>query len=126
MRRIDKMIAGVEISVMLDHHDIAAGLLENAQSMLHPEQGSGRLIEVLDGDAADIVPEPLVENRTQELSVGVYRHRLRAYPTAALAHNQRKELQALHAKFLEKAIHRSRLPDVATMHDGQYVARGPR
>ena len=123
--RIDKMIAGVEISVMLDDHDIAAGLLENAQSMLHPEQGSERLIEVLDGDPADIVPEPLVENRAQELSVGFCRRRLRAYPAPALPRDQRKELQELHAELLEKAINRSRLPDVPTMHDAQHVAWNP-
>src|ERR1039458_6748086 len=40
MRRVDKMIAGVDISVMFDDHDIAAGLLEQAQSMLDPEQWS--------------------------------------------------------------------------------------
>ena len=40
MLLVDKMIAGVEISVMLDDDDIAAGLLEQAQSMLHAEQRS--------------------------------------------------------------------------------------
>ncbi len=40
MLLVDKMIARVEISVMLDDDDIAAGLLEEAQGMLHAEEGS--------------------------------------------------------------------------------------
>ncbi len=37
--RVDKMVAGIEVPVMFDDHDIAAGLLEDAERMFQSKEG---------------------------------------------------------------------------------------
>jgi hypothetical protein len=58
-----EMIARVDIAVVLQDHDIAAGFAKNAQRVRHSPERPRRLIEILDADPLDIVADPLVEHR---------------------------------------------------------------
>jgi len=79
---VDEMIAGEEVPIMFDDGKIAAGLPEDAERMLHPEEGSRGFIEQLDINPAEILSYPLAENRAQERAIGFGRNRLWTDSTA--------------------------------------------
>ena len=66
---VDKMIARVDIAVMLDHHCRPAGGRKDADPVrLTVPVGKGG-IKVLDIDRSDIMPHPFVKDPYQELPV---------------------------------------------------------
>ena len=68
MCRVDEVIARKEISVVLDDGNVAAYLPKDAQGVLLPEGGSGRLFEHLNCDPLDILAHPFVEDRAEKIS----------------------------------------------------------
>ena len=77
--RVDKMIAGEEVAVMLDDGDVAAGLPEDAEGVLPAEGRCDCLLEYLHFDAPDILAQPLVKNGAEKIAEGLGRHRAVAY-----------------------------------------------
>src|SRR3990172_3759742 len=124
MLRINEMVAGIEVAVMLDDDDVPAGLAKNAERMLHPQRRPRRLVENLDDDAPDIVPHPLVENGAEKLAEGLRRHRLKAYPTLAVIQSlyKGKELQVLDADLLKEAVNLRRVVDVLVVDHAEEIA----
>jgi hypothetical protein len=60
--RLDEVIAGVDVSVVLEGEGVPAGLGEDAQRLRRPHPGCERGVEVGDEDRSDISNDPLVEN----------------------------------------------------------------
>ena len=50
------------VAVVFERGNIAAGLAENAKCVLEIADGPCRLIEYLNQNATDVVPDPLVED----------------------------------------------------------------
>src|ERR1017187_6573395 len=123
--RVDEVVAGIDIAVMLEHDDIAADLRGHAQRVLHAQERPGRLVEVLNIDPADIAPHPLVEDGAEESPVGLGRDGLRADLALPLAGHQRQELQELDADVPEETIHRCGLPHVLIVNHAEHIAMDP-
>ena len=70
MLGVDKVVARVEIPIVLDHRDVPACLPEDAQRVLLPERRPGGLLEYLHPDLADVLAHPLVEDGAQEIAPG--------------------------------------------------------
>jgi hypothetical protein len=68
MFRADEVIARKEVPGVLDDGNIAAGLPEDAQRMLLPEGGSGRLLKHPHVDPLDIPGHPLIEDGAEKVA----------------------------------------------------------
>ncbi len=61
--RLNVVVTGIKIAVVLDDRDVAAGLAVNTKRVLHAEKRPDRFVEKLNEDLADIVVYPLVKDR---------------------------------------------------------------
>jgi hypothetical protein len=66
MGRVDEVVAGEKISIVFDDRNVAAGRTEEAEGMLLAEGDADRFFDDLNFDPADVVPDPFIENRTEE------------------------------------------------------------
>ena len=82
MVRVDKMVAGKEIPIVLESERIAAGRSKDAQCARLPQPAPQSDIKDLYINSTDISPNPLVENTDQEFPItcGVYRFSSYAAP----------------------------------------------
>ena len=76
---VDEVIAGKEISIVLDHRNIPAGFLEDAQGMFLPQGLSCRLIEDLDIYLPDVLAHPLIKNGAEKSTEGLRGHGARTH-----------------------------------------------
>ena len=67
--RKNVVVAGVEITVVLNRHRIAAGFAENAEAWIVTHPCLECNVEDLYVDFPDVVHHPLVKNSTQKLAV---------------------------------------------------------
>jgi hypothetical protein len=77
-------------------------------------------VEHLDGDPADVVAHPFVENDREKNPEGLRRHRARA-DAAVFPLDQRQKLEELDAQVLEEAVDLGRVADVSVVHDAEDV-----
>ena len=75
MFRIDEMVTGEEVTIVLDNGDVPTGFSEDAQRVLLVEGCPGRFLKYLDLDVPNISVLPLVEDSTQEVSPRFGRYR---------------------------------------------------
>ena len=68
LARLDEMVAGVEIAIVLQGRPVAAGRRVNAEKMT-TEVCLERHVEELHEHAADVAPHPFLENVDQETAV---------------------------------------------------------
>lgn len=61
---MDKMIAGIDVTIVFDHRNVAAGRAKEAEGVFLGKGDACCLLENLHLDGADIPGQPLVENRT--------------------------------------------------------------
>src|SRR6185312_11861816 len=66
--RIDEVVAGVEVAVVLEGEGHAAVLAENTKALRHSEPAFESYVEDLDEGLADVAADPLVEDGAQEFS----------------------------------------------------------
>ena len=72
----DKVVAGVEVAVVLDGQARAAGLVEDAHARrIHAQPVAQRRLEGLHVDLADIVAHPFVEDDAEEAAKLLGQHR---------------------------------------------------
>ena len=74
---IDKMVARVEVAVVLDDGIAAAGLGEGAGAGHLPDPSGQSGVEISDEYAADIIPDPIIEYVAEEPAVAHIAHRPR-------------------------------------------------
>ena len=67
--RIDEVVAGVQVAVVLDDQRLAAGLGEDAQARILAQPRAERHVKKLHKDLADVVAHPFVKDRAEELAV---------------------------------------------------------
>src|SRR6185312_4046074 len=67
--RIDEVVAGVEVSVVLDGEGHAAVFAEDAEALRHSEPALESYIEDLDEGLADVAADPLVKDGAQKFAV---------------------------------------------------------
>src|SRR5438874_12419653 len=113
--RLDKVVTGVEIAVMLKCQGIATCLRKNAQRWWCSIPGSQCRIEHLHKDGADIMPHPLIENGDQKCTPLLWLHRalgdlvplLKADLSLLIdALNNRDKLYEVRADFIaQEAVH---------------------
>ena len=70
VRRVDEVVAGVDVTVVLESDTLAARRTQNAQRRETTQLGGEHAVEELDEHLADVVSHPLVEDRREELAVG--------------------------------------------------------
>ena len=95
--RLDKVVARVEITVVLDGQPRAAGLVEDAHPRsAHAQPVAQRCLEGLHVDAAHVVAHPLVEDGAEETAELLRQHRPLRDCTPFLIERQAVRVDALH------------------------------
>ena len=126
MFHVHKVIAGKEIPVMLDDGNISAGFPENTERVLLSEGGSDRLLKYLHFDAANVLTQPFVKNRTEEITEGFSGYRAVAYAAPVrLKLHQRQESQIAGPYLLEEPVDFGRVPDIPVMDHAEYIEGDP-
>lgn len=67
--RVDEMVAGIHIPIMLHHESIPTGLIEGTDSRRHSHVVGEGGIKDLDVVPSDIVSYPFIENGIEELPI---------------------------------------------------------
>jgi len=66
---VNKMVTGIDVPVMFDHHCLTASGGENANPMWFPVPVRKRCIKMLDIDLCNIVSHPLIKDTVQEPAI---------------------------------------------------------
>src|SRR6266849_2068347 len=121
----DKVITGIEVTVVFDDRDISAGRPKDTQRMVLPMCRSRCLLEHLHDDPPDVLPDPLVKNGAEKRAKRLSWHRARAHPTFCrrLPLDERNKANVLGFDLLEEAVHLEGVLDILRMHDAQDIDR---
>src|SRR5512144_3241473 len=119
------MIAAVEIAIVLDNRNVAAGFPENAQRVIQPERRPRSFVKDLYRNPADILPHPLIKDCAQKRPVCLGGHRVLGHPCRRIgpAQHNREETDVGGADFLEIAVYPDWELDIERADSTQDVAR---
>lgn len=121
---IHEMVAGIEISVVLDDRNIAAGRPKNTQRVILLEGRPGRLLEDLHFDPADILTHPLIEYGAEKFTPSFCGNRERTDTAVGVwlrfDHGQKSEIMGV--DFFEEAVDLGGMLDVMGINDTQDIA----
>jgi hypothetical protein len=122
---IDKMVARVKISIVLDHWNIPTAWTENAQGMRLPKGRPGCLFKDLHLDPADVLALPLVKDGAQKRAKRFRRHAAGTHATRRVGPplDQGQKGHVLGLELLKEAVHLQGLPDVARVNHAEDLAR---
>jgi hypothetical protein len=120
---VDEVVARKEIAVVFEYRDLAASLAEDTQRMLLAERRSGGLLERLNHYAADIAPDPLIEDLAQERAILFRRRRMRADAAHRFQRSLdgRQKTQIPATNFAEEAVDGEWRAHVPIVHDAEDV-----
>ncbi len=128
VRRLNEMVAGIQVAVMLHCQRQSAGLLENAQAAGRAQPASQRGVEHLHENPAHVAAHPFVENGDEKIAVLFSRDGARRQVVAllearlVLALDDGNELDELRADLVaQEAVHFQRLMDIGGADAGQDV-----
>ena len=132
MRRIHEVVAGVEVSAVLEGRSPAAGLRKDAQRRGLAEPDTESDVEDLDEDSPDVQANPLVEYPYQKLAVllsgdGAARHGISiGCSSSAQGLHDRYELDHLRPHLVpQEAVDIEAVPRVGRVDRGQHVELDP-
>ncbi len=129
--RIDEVVAGVDVAVVLERHPLAAGRLEDAETRGAANVGGEHAVKGLHEHLADVAAHPLVEDCVQEAAVVLRLHAAPGYRPRPAARGRRldlddrDELDEAGAELVaEEAVHLERVPGVGGVDRAQHVELG--
>ena len=117
MSGIDVVVAGVDAPVVLHGEDPSARPRHHTEVGRLARHDEEALEEVLHADALDVVADPLVEDRAEELPHRLGRYRALRYTAARRSLHHGEELHPLNVLVDEEPI------DLARVSGGQRVQR---
>ncbi len=127
MFRVNEVVAGKEVAVVLDNGKISTGFAKHAERMLESARRPGCFFKYLDHNSPDILTHPFIENRTEKLAESLRRYGIGAHSSGEIRPtlDNGKERHIFGADVLEIPIHLRRKLDIVVIQDTENVARNP-
>jgi hypothetical protein len=118
MFTIDKMITGIEVSIMFNEGNITAGRPEDTLRMLLIESYAGSLFEDVDFNRPDIVVYPFIEDGAEKCSPRLSWNAGLVYAAfcVRLRLNQRQKVDVFCIDPLEESIDLKEKLDIMCVH----------